>query len=39
MLKLSLQAKQRTILELDNKLMGLVVNDQLEAEIQQADVC
>ena len=39
MLKLTLEAKQKTLKELDDEIVALVPGEELDAEIQQADEC
>ena len=39
MLKLTLEEKLKTLKELDAEIVGLVAEDDLETEIQQADEC
>ena len=39
MLKLTLEAKQKTLKELDDEIVALVPDEELDTEIQQADEC
>ena len=39
MLKLTLEAKQKTLKELHNEIVLLIPNEELDTEIQQADEC
>ena len=39
MLKLTLEAKQKTLKELDDQILVLIPDEELDTEIQQADEC